>query len=102
MSKQEHKLKREKLWKRKKSLFKKANELATLCDADVAVIICKNGQYDTYRSMTRETWPPPMEKIVSYYPCINIHCSDNLTYDLADVISITQKPLSSQLQRYQA
>ena len=56
---------REKFRRRKHSFLKKAYELGKYCDADVAVIIHKNGRYFTYRSTDQGSWPPSMEKIVS-------------------------------------
>lgn len=53
--------------KRTQGLFHKAYQLGELCDLPVAVIIYnpEDGQYYTYRSTDQESWPPPMEKIVS-------------------------------------
>ncbi|KAI9767640.1 MAG: hypothetical protein M1840_005511 [Geoglossum simile] len=53
--------------KRKLGAAKKAHLLGMLCNLDVALIIYnpENGQYDMYRSTDRESWPPPMEQIVS-------------------------------------
>lgn len=50
------------------TLVKKAHELGKLCDVDIAVIICRNGRYFTYRSMDRQSWPPSMEQIEISYP----------------------------------
>ena len=44
--------------------MKKADQLARLCHADVALIIRRNGRYYTYRSTDHERWPPPMSEIV--------------------------------------
>lgn len=55
----------ERVRKRKKSLIKKADELARISGADVALIIRKNGRYWTYRSINQDSWPPAMEQIVS-------------------------------------
>lgn len=51
--------------RRKNTLFKKANGLGKLCDADVAVIVCQNGRFYVYRSTDQTSWPPSMEHIVS-------------------------------------
>ncbi|KAI9767710.1 MAG: hypothetical protein M1839_004371 [Geoglossum umbratile] len=53
--------------KRKLGAAKKAHLLGMLCNLDVALIIYnpENRQYDTYRSTDRESWPLPMEQIVS-------------------------------------
>ena len=56
--------KRERLRRRKRSLFRKAFQFGKLCEADVAVIIHNNGRFSTYRSMDRESWPPSMKDIV--------------------------------------
>ncbi len=37
--------------RRKNTLFKKAYEFGKLYEADVAVIVCKNGRFSVYRSM---------------------------------------------------
>ncbi|KAI9784311.1 MAG: hypothetical protein M1839_002372 [Geoglossum umbratile] len=54
--------------KRKLGVAKKAHLLGTLCNLDVALIIYnpENGQYDTYRSTDRESWPPPIEQILAH------------------------------------
>jgi len=44
--------------------MKKADQLARLCHADVALIISRNGRYYTYRSTDHERWPLPMSEIV--------------------------------------
>ena len=54
--------------RRKLSLFKNAYELGKLCDADVAVIVCKNGRFYIYKSTDQKSWPPPMEQIASSVP----------------------------------
>ena len=53
--------------KRTKGLLSKAYQLGKLCDLDVAEIIYNSeaGQYYTYRSTDRQSWPPSMEHIVS-------------------------------------
>jgi len=50
--------------RRRPSLIKKADQLARLCNADVAVIIRRNGRYYTYRSIDHEQWPPARSEIV--------------------------------------
>lgn len=54
----------EMMQKRKHGLFKKASEHGKLCDADVAVIVRKNGRFYTYRSTDEKSWPPSIEQIV--------------------------------------
>jgi hypothetical protein len=62
--------KREQLRRGKKTLFKKAHKLAKVYDIDIAIIMHKNGQYFTYRSMDQESWPPTMKQIVRRNPCL--------------------------------
>jgi len=51
--------------RRKDILIKKVYELGEFDGIDVALIICKHGQYTTYRSRDHKTWPPSMAEIVS-------------------------------------
>ena len=53
--------------RRKPNLIKKADQLARLYHADVALIIGRNGRYYTYRSTDHELWPPNITEIV----CMN-------------------------------
>jgi hypothetical protein len=53
---------------RKSNLVKKADQLARLCHADLALIIRKNGRYYTYRSTDHERWPPTITEIVRMNP----------------------------------
>jgi hypothetical protein len=46
-------------------LIKRAYELEQFDGVDVALIICKHGQYTTYRSKDHKTWSPSMAEIVS-------------------------------------
>lgn len=48
--------------------MKKADQLARLCHAEVALIIRRNGRYYTYRSTDHEQWPPTRSEIVSNIP----------------------------------
>jgi SRF-type transcription factor (DNA-binding and dimerisation domain) len=66
---------KEKARKRRKTLVKKAYELAKLCDVDVALIVHKNGRYHTYRSI--ESWLPCMKQIVSSTTLIYLTPSSN-------------------------
>ena len=56
------------LSRRRETLFIKAYELGKNFGIDVAVILKRNGQYHTYRSIGRPAWPPSMAEIVG-----NIH-----------------------------
>jgi len=44
--------------------MKKADQLARLCHADVAMFIRRNERYYTYRSTDHEQWPLTISKIV--------------------------------------
>jgi len=44
--------------------MKKANQLARLCHADLALIIRRNERYYTYRSTDYEQWSPSIIEIV--------------------------------------
>ncbi len=57
--------KQENLRRRKKTLIKKAYEFGKDFDFEVALILSKKGRYFTFRSLDQDTWPPPMEQIVS-------------------------------------
>ena len=46
-------------------MVKKTHELGQFDGIDVALIICKHGQYTTYRSRDHMSWPPSMAEIVS-------------------------------------
>ena len=54
--------------RRKNSLFKKADELRKLCNADVAVIVCQDGRFYVYKSTDQTSWSPSMEHIVGLVP----------------------------------
>jgi hypothetical protein len=60
--------KREQLRRGKRTLVKQAHKLATVHNVDIAIIMHKNGQYFTYRSVDRESWPPTMKQIVRRNP----------------------------------
>ncbi len=53
--------------RRKKSLIRRTNQLAQLCQADIALIIRKNNRYYTYRSLVDKDWPPTRAEIVCYW-----------------------------------
>ena len=61
------KAKTQQFTRRKSNLMKKADELARLCHADLALIIRKNDKYYTYRSIDHNQWPPRLTEIV----CLN-------------------------------
>jgi hypothetical protein len=73
--KKEKDKKREKARKRRKTLVKKAHELAKLYDVDVALIVHENGRYHTYRSV--ESWLPCIKQIVSSTALIYLALSSN-------------------------
>ena len=54
--------------RRKPSLMRKADQLARLYHADVALVIRRNGRYYTYRSIDNDRWPPTIEEIVYINP----------------------------------
>lgn len=54
--------------RRKPNLMKKADQLARLYHADVALIIRRNERYYTYRSTDHEHWPLSMTEIVRLNP----------------------------------
>jgi len=56
----------QKFVRRKKNLLKRSHELARLCEAEVAIIIYKNGKYYTYRSTDKDSWPPSVADIVCF------------------------------------
>ena len=53
--------KRAQLRRGKKSLIKRVYKFEQVYGVDIAIIMCKNGQYDTYRSMDQESWLPTMK-----------------------------------------
>jgi hypothetical protein len=73
--KKEKDKKKEKARMRRKTLVKKAYELAMLCDVDVALIVYKNGHYHTYQSI--ESWLLYMKQIVSSTALIYLTPSSN-------------------------
>ncbi len=62
------KAKTQQFTRRKSNLVKKADQLARLCHADLALVIRKNGRYYTYRSTDHERWPPTITEIVRMNP----------------------------------
>ena len=62
------KAKAQQFTKRKSNLMKKADQLARLYHADVALIIRRNERYYIYRSTDHEQWPPSITEIVRMNP----------------------------------
>lgn len=50
--------------KRKDSLIRKADQLQSLCQAKVYVLLYRNGRFFVYNSATESHWPPSTEQIV--------------------------------------
>jgi len=62
--------------KKKTSIIKKAYQLGRLYNADVALIIRKNGIYYTYRLTDRILWPLTTKEIVRIRKNIGFHFAD--------------------------
>lgn len=86
------KQRREMMRRRKHSLFKKAYELEKLCDADVAVIVCKNGRFYIYKSTDQKAWPPPMEQIASSVPFFTFNTE--MLIEIANYVSAARNRTS--------
>ncbi|KAH7379643.1 hypothetical protein BKA64DRAFT_229677 [Cadophora sp. MPI-SDFR-AT-0126] len=54
--------------RRKNTLVKKAFELGNFEGIEVALIVCKYGQYTTYRSGGYVSWQPSFAEIQNTYP----------------------------------
>jgi hypothetical protein len=54
----------EKFHKRTNSIFKKGDELRSLCEVDVYILLHRKGRYYAYKSTDQPSWPPSLEKIV--------------------------------------
>ena len=48
-------------------MIKKADKLARFCDADVALIIRRDGRYYTYCSIDYKQWPPSLAEIINVH-----------------------------------
>ena len=59
--------------RRKLNLVEKADQLARLYKADLALVIRKNGRYYMYRSTEHDQWPPTIRDIVYIGPDRYIH-----------------------------
>jgi hypothetical protein len=77
------KRKRDKLRNRRNTLFRKAYELGKSDDIDVAIIVFQKGRYFTYRSLDKESFPPPMSQIVS-----RVRRLGSSTADFSSIIGI--------------
>lgn len=66
--------------RRKKTLIRRTNQLAQLCQADIALIIRKNNRYYTYRSLVDKDWPPTRAEIVCHW----IQVSDRITKEVQE------------------
>jgi len=64
--------KREQLRRGKLGLFKRGHKFGKAHEVDVAIILRKNGQYYTYRSLNQESWPPTIKQIISQYSCLSL------------------------------
>ena len=75
------KAKSQQFTRRKSNLVKKADQLARLCQADLALIIRKGGRYYTYRSTDHDQWPPIITEIVCE-PSIDHSCADRILEEI--------------------
>ncbi len=55
----------EKFRNRKESLVRKCDELRFHCQADVYILVSRNGRYYVYTSTDHPSWPPSPEHVVS-------------------------------------
>ncbi len=88
------KAKTQQVTRRKPNLIKKADQLARLCQADVALIIRRNGRYYTYRSIDHDQWPPSLSEIVRIDP---IH-RNGANICVESIVSITYQPAIQRLE----
>lgn len=66
-----HKAYAQQFARRRKSLIRRTNQLAQLCQADIALTIRKNNRYYTYRSLIDQSWPPTRAEIVGRWVWAN-------------------------------
>lgn len=78
-------------------MVKKAHELGEFDGVDVALIICKHGQYSTYRSRDRKTWPLSMAEIRSE-ASPRLICTTSADTDLANYISSLEEYVAARCQ----
>ena len=50
--------------KRRRSLIKKANELAVKTSTELYIVMHRRGRYFTYNSTDRQGWPPNEDDVV--------------------------------------
>ncbi|KAF8847281.1 hypothetical protein BDZ45DRAFT_781623 [Acephala macrosclerotiorum] len=62
------KRKNEGINRRIETLITKAYEIGKFDGVDVALTICKHGQYTTYKSKVHASWPPSIAEIQTAYP----------------------------------
>jgi hypothetical protein len=56
---------REQFRRRRYTFLKSASAISTDCQADVYVVIFRQGKYFTFKSTSRPSWPPSQEEIVN-------------------------------------
>ena len=66
------KAEKEKFRKRKNTILEKADQLRSLCRADVYVLLLYQGKYYGYTSMSEADWPPSSESIVRLLECFQV------------------------------
>ncbi|KAI9736727.1 MAG: hypothetical protein M1834_000931 [Cirrosporium novae-zelandiae] len=49
--------------KRTRTILNKLYELSVNCNADVYLLLCRNGKYYVHRSNRKEGWPPTQESL---------------------------------------
>lgn len=57
---------KEKFYKKKNNLMRKANKLAELCRTDVDVLLARENRHYVYKSKKEQSWLPAAEIIVRY------------------------------------
>lgn len=58
---------RSRIWKRKKTILKKAHEFGKITNSPVFLLFLLNNRYYSY-STDGPMWPPSFEKVVSHSP----------------------------------
>ena len=72
---------KEKFRKRKNTIIEKADQLRSLCQADVYILIRYQGKYYAYKSTNEASWPPSSETIVRLLECFQGTLSANSSLD---------------------